>query len=131
MPLNPLSARVPSAIGAIDLRVKAYDAEANSATYAITITVLDQDGRQHEVISATLADEKSVGPFLVGSSKDGNVYVVTAEKTGVYLVKDSVLDDVKRELGDILNKTLPEPEDLLKPKEEPEQEAAPAEEPSK
>ena len=56
MPLNPLSARVPSAIGAIDLRVKAYDAEANSATYAITITVLDQDGRQHEVISATLAD---------------------------------------------------------------------------
>ena len=79
--------------------------------------------------SATLADEKSVGPFLVGSSKDGNVYVVTAEKPGVYLVKESILDDLKRELGDILNKTLPEPEDLLKPKEEPGQETAATDEP--
>jgi len=73
--------------------------------------------------SVALADEKSVGPFLVGNSKDGNVYVVTAEKPGVYLIKDSMLDDVKRELGDILDKNLPEPEDLLKPKEKQEQEA--------
>jgi hypothetical protein len=71
--------------------------------------------------TVALADEKSIGPFLVGNSKDGNVYVMTAEKPGVYLIKDSMLDDMKRELGDILDKSLPEPEDLLKPKEEPPQ----------
>jgi len=72
--------------------------------------------------SVELNEDKSVGPFLIGKSKDGNVYVVTAEKPGLYLVKDSLLDDLKRELGDILDKELPDPEDLLKPKEEPEQE---------
>ena len=56
MALNKLIARKPSAIGAVDLRVKAFDANCNSASFAITITVLDQHGKQLEVISATLAD---------------------------------------------------------------------------
>lgn len=56
MPLNRLSAKVPAGIGAVDLRVKAYDADCNSATYAITITATDQDGAIHEVVTTTLAD---------------------------------------------------------------------------
>ena len=80
--------------------------------------------------SVVLTDEKSIGPFLLGNAKDGNIYVMTAEKPGVYLIQGSVLDDIKRELGDILDKSLPEPEDLLKPEEKPGQETAPVEEPS-
>ena len=70
--------------------------------------------------SITLTDEKSIGPFLIGSSRDNNVYVATAGKPGVYLVEARILDELKRELGGILDKTLPEPEDLLKPEEGPE-----------
>jgi len=78
--------------------------------------------------SVALADDKTVGPFLMGDSKDGNVYVVTAEQPGVYLIEASVLNDLKRDLGMVLDKTLPSPADLLKPAEEATQE--PAEKPT-
>ena len=74
--------------------------------------------------SVALAEEKTVGPFLIGESKEGKVYVVTAEKPGVYLINASVLDDLKRDLGMVLDKTLPSPADLLKPAEEAAQELA-------
>jgi hypothetical protein len=78
--------------------------------------------------SVALAEDKTVGPFLIGGSSEGKVYVVTAEKRGVYLINASVLDDLKRDLGMVLDKTLPSPADLLKPAEEAAQ--APAEEPA-
>ena len=74
--------------------------------------------------SVALAEEKTVGPFLIGESKEGKVYVVTAEKPGVYLINASVLDDLKRDLGMVLDKTLSSPADLLKPAEEAAQELA-------
>jgi len=70
--------------------------------------------------TVALADDKTVGPFLIGGSKDDKVYVATAEKPGVYLLDDTILDELKREVGMVLDKTLPSPTDLLKPAEEPE-----------
>lgn len=70
--------------------------------------------------TVVLADDKTVGPFLIGSSKEDKVYVATAEKPGIYLLDDNILDDLKREVGMVLDKTLPSPVDLLKPAAEPE-----------
>ena len=67
MPLNRLSTKVPAGIKVLDLRVKVYDADCNSATYAVTITIQDQDGAQHGVVSATLADV--VGPSRLNQVK--------------------------------------------------------------
>lgn len=72
--------------------------------------------------SVQLKGEESVGPFLIGNSRDNSVYVVTEGKPGIYLVEESILDDMRRPLGEILNETLPHP---LKPQEE--QEAGPEE----
>jgi len=71
--------------------------------------------------SVELTDQRSIGPLLIGDSGNNNVYVVTEGKPGVYLVDGSILDDMRRELGTVLNKTLPDPVDLGKPEaEEPE-----------
>jgi len=67
MPLNQLSPKVPAGIKSLDLRVKAYDADCNSATYAVTIAIVDQGGAQHDVVTATLADV--VGPSRLNQVK--------------------------------------------------------------
>ena len=53
---NRLKAKTPSTVGAVDLRVKVQDSDCNSASYAVTITVLDQNGEQCDVVSAMLPD---------------------------------------------------------------------------
>ena len=65
--------------------------------------------------TVALTWNKSVGPFLIGNSKDGNVYVMTKDKPGVYCIKGEILDELKNSLGTILGKTLPEAASLLKP----------------
>jgi hypothetical protein len=82
------------------------------------LTAYDLDKPRAE-FTVALAEDKTVGPFLIGGSKDDKVYVVTAEKPGVYLIDDNILDELKREVGMVLDKTLPSPADLLKPAEEP------------
>jgi hypothetical protein len=57
--------------------------------------------------SVQLTGEESVGPFLIGNSRDNGVYVVTEGKPGIYLVEESLLDDMRRALGAILNENLP------------------------
>jgi hypothetical protein len=54
--LNQLCPKVPSAIGSIDLKVRVQDGDCNSASYGVTITVLDQAGGHYDVVSAMLPD---------------------------------------------------------------------------